>query len=170
MKALLRSARGASIPLRVLHAVEQANEAQKHRLFEKCARLLTPMTGTRVALWGLSFKPNTDDMREAPALVLIDELLGAGAEVVVHDPVAMPETRRRIGESIGYAETSYAALEGADALAIVTDWNEYRHPDFARIKRTLSSPVIVDGRNLYDARKMRTLGFTYHSIGRGGVA
>ncbi len=170
VKALVRTARERKLTLHVLDAVEQANDIQKHRLCQKLQAALGSLRGKRIAIWGLAFKPNTDDMREAPSLVLIEELLGAGATIVAHDPVAMPETRRRIGEAIGYAETSYAALEGADALAIVTDWNEYRHPDFARIKSTLSSPVIVDGRNLYDARKMRTLGFTYQSIGRGGVA
>jgi UDPglucose 6-dehydrogenase len=109
-------------------------------------------------------------MREAPALVLIEELLAAGATVVAHDPVAMHETERRIGRTIDYAENGYAALDGADALVVVTDWNEYRHPDFGRMKQTLKGPVVVDGRNLYDARKMRALGFTYESIGRGGKA
>jgi UDPglucose 6-dehydrogenase len=126
--------------------------------------------GKRIAVWGLSFKPNTDDMREAPSLVLIERLLAAGAAIVAHDPVAMHETERRIGRTIEYAENGYAALDGADALVIVTDWNEYRHPDFARIKQQLKRPVVVDGRNLYDARKMRALGFTYDSIGRGSAA
>jgi UDPglucose 6-dehydrogenase len=105
-------------------------------------------------------------MREAPALTLIAALLEAGATVTAHDPVAIAETRRKIGDSIRYAESNYAALEGADALVIVTDWNEYRHPDFGRIKATLRQPVIVDGRNLFDAGKMSSLGFTYDSIGR----
>ena len=167
VKALVRTAKSHGVPLRVLDAVEVANDAQKHLLFKKLQAGLGSVSGKRVALWGLAFKPNTDDMREAPALVLIEELLAAGAEVVAHDPVAMHETERRIGSTIRYAETSYAALEGADALVVVTDWNEYRHPDFERIKSTLRSPVIVDGRNLYDARKMIALGFTYSSIGRG---
>jgi UDPglucose 6-dehydrogenase len=101
--------------------------------------------------------------------VLIEALLDAGATVVAHDPVAMHETERRIGDRIEYAENGYAALNGADALVVVTDWNEYRHPDFGRIKQQLKSPVVVDGRNLYNANKMRSLGFTYDSIGRGGV-
>ena len=170
MKALVRTARERTVPLRVLGAVEEANDAQKHRLFEKLTGVIGSVKGKRIALWGLSFKPNTDDMREAPSLVLIEELLAAGASVVAHDPVAMHETERRIGDRIGYAENGYDALEGADALVVVTDWNEYRHPDFARIKRTLKAPVVVDGRNLYDARKMRALGFTYESIGRGATA
>jgi UDPglucose 6-dehydrogenase len=168
VKALVRTAKECDVPLRVLASVEEANDVQKHRLFDKLKTALGDLRGRRVALWGLAFKPNTDDMREAPALVLIDALLDAGAEVVAHDPVAMHEAQRRIGDRIAYAETSYGALAGADALVIVTDWNEYRHPDFARIKETLKSPVVVDGRNLYDRRKMAALGFTYASIGRGG--
>ena len=168
VKALVRTAKECDVPLRVLASVEEANDVQKHRLFEKLQGVLGDLRGRRVAVWGLAFKPNTDDMREAPALVLIDKLLAAGAEVVAHDPVAMHEAQRRIGDRITYAETNYAALAGADALVIVTDWNEYRHPDFGRIKDTLKSPIVVDGRNLYDRRKMATLGFTYASIGRGG--
>ncbi len=170
VKALVRTANACGVPLRVLDAVELANDTQKHRLFEKVARALGSVKGKRVAVWGLAFKPNTDDMREAPALVLIQELLESGATVVAHDPVAMHETERRIGKAVEYAESSYAALEGADALVVVTDWNEYRHPDFARIKATLKTPIVIDGRNLYDPRKMRSLGFQYESIGRGVVA
>jgi UDPglucose 6-dehydrogenase len=170
VKALVRTAREYGSPLQVLCAVEEANEVQKHRLFQKLSGCLDSLQGRRIAVWGLAFKPNTDDMREAPSLVLIEELLAAGAEVVAHDPVAMPETKRRIGGRIGYAESGYEALEGADALVVVTDWNEYRHPDFARIKATLKTPLVVDGRNLYDARKMRRLGFIYESIGRGQEA
>ncbi|HEX9483780.1 MAG TPA: UDP-glucose/GDP-mannose dehydrogenase family protein [Gemmatimonadaceae bacterium] len=167
VKALVRTAKSKHVPLRVLDAVESANEAQKQRLFEKLDRSLGGVKGKRVAVWGLAFKPNTDDMREAPSLVLIDQLLSAGATVAAHDPVAMHEAERRIGARITYAPSGYEALEGADALVVVTDWNEYRHPDFARMKSLLRGAVIVDGRNLYDARKMRALGFTYESIGRG---
>ena len=167
VKALVRTARASEVPLHVLDAVEQANDEQKHVLFKKVRGCLGALKGKRVALWGLAFKPNTDDMREAPALVLIEELLGAGAEVVAHDPVAMHETERRIGRTITYADSSYAALVDADALIVVTDWNEYRHPDFERIRTTLRTPIVVDGRNLYDVHKMRALGFTYASIGRG---
>ena len=167
VKALVRTARSYDVPLRVLDAVEHANDAQKHVLFAKVVQCLGDVRGKRVAIWGLAFKPNTDDMREAPALVLIEKLLQAGAEVVAHDPVAMHETERRIGKSITYAASNYEALEGAEALIVVTDWNEYRHPDFQRIKSTLRNAVVVDGRNLYDAKKMRAMGFTYSSIGRG---
>jgi UDPglucose 6-dehydrogenase len=169
VKALVRTAQECDAQLRVLEAVEEANDVQKRRLFDKLEKLVGSVRGKRIAMWGLSFKPNTDDMREAPSLVLIEALLDAGATVVAHDPVAMHETERRIGDRIEYAENGYAALNGADALVVVTDWNEYRHPDFARIKQQLKSPVVVDGRNLYNATKMRSLGFTYDSIGRGGV-
>jgi len=167
VKALVRTAKECGVPLRVLTSVEEANDVQKHRLFDKLKTMLGDLRGRRIALWGLAFKPNTDDMREAPSLVLIEKLLDAGAEVIAHDPVAMHEAQRRIGDRITYAETNYGALSGADALVIVTDWNEYRHPDFARIKEALRSAVVVDGRNLYDRRKMTALGFTYASIGRG---
>ena len=144
------------------------NDRQKHRLFDKLKQALGDgLRGARVAVWGLAFKPNTDDMREAPALVLIDALLAAGGTVVAHDPAAMDEARRRLDDRIAFAETGYEALDGADALVVVTDWNEYRHPDFARIKQALRRPVVVDGRNLYDPGKMRALGFQYLSIGRG---
>jgi UDPglucose 6-dehydrogenase len=170
VKALLRTARERGAPLCVLEAVEAANDRQKHRLFEKLQQALDGgVKGARVAVWGLAFKPQTDDMREAPALTLIEDLLGAGAEVVAHDPVAMHEANRRLGERIGYAETNDDALEGADALIVVTDWNEYRHPDFDRIRSTLRRPVLIDGRNLYNPAKLGALGFTYLSIGRGGA-
>ena len=168
VKALVRTAGEAGSRLSVLEAVEDANERQKHRLFEKlqCA-LGDAISGAHVAIWGLAFKPQTDDMREAPALTLIDDVLGAGATITAHDPAALHEARRRIGTRISYAESNYDALAGADALVVVTDWNEYRHPDFARIKAALRTPVLIDGRNLYDATKMRSLGFTYLSFGRG---
>ena len=167
VKALVRTSEEQGAPMGVLRAVEEANERQKHRLFAKVQDALGDLKGKRIALWGLAFKANTDDMRESPALVLIEELLAAGATVVAHDPAAMHETARRIGNTIEYAKSSREAAAGADALVIVTDWNEYRVPDFARIKGELRQPVIIDGRNLYDAAKMRGLGFTYRSIGRG---
>jgi len=152
----------------VLRAVEAANDRQKHRLFEKANEVFAgELRGKRIALWGLAFKANTDDMRESPALVLIDELLAAGATVVAHDPAAMHETERRIGNRIEYAKSGHAAATGADAMIVVTDWNEYRFPDFARLKTELKQPIVIDGRNLYDPAKMRALGFTYRSVGRG---
>jgi UDPglucose 6-dehydrogenase len=166
VKALGKTAAECESPLRILEAVERVNDAQKHRMFEKLSTLLGDLRGRTIAIWGLAFKPNTDDLREAPALTLIDELLAAGARVRAHDPVAMDEARHRLGDRIEFAESNYAALEGADALAIVTEWNEYRHPDFERIRAALKSPILVDGRNLYPLDRMASMGFTYASIGR----
>ena len=170
VKALVRTADEAGASLGVLVAVEDANDRQKHRLFEKlkCA-MGDDIRGAHIAVWGLAFKPQTDDMREAPALTLIDDVIAAGATVTAHDPAAMHEAKRRIGDRIKYAESNYDALDGADALVVVTDWNEYRHPDFSRMKTTLRRPIVVDGRNLYDPAKMQTLGFEYLSFGRGGM-
>lgn len=177
VKALMRTAAEHGAPISVLEAVDLANERQKRRLYEKLEVLLgDAMSGARVALWGLAFKPQTDDMREAPALTLVEALLGAGASVIAHDPVAMAEARRRLGDRIEYAATNYEAVTGADALVVVTDWNEYRHPDFGRMKTLLRRPIVVDGRNLYSPDRMASLGFTYDSIGRrangtsGGMA
>ena len=168
VKALLRTAQENKASLEVLDAVEEANERQKHRLFEKLSSVMPDgLRGSRVAVWGLAFKPNTDDMRESPALTLIESLLEAGATVVAHDPVAMPEARRRLGDRISYTESNYDALTGADALVVVTDWNQFRHPDFERIKSSLKRPIVIDGRNLYHPDKMAALGFTYRSMGRG---
>ncbi len=167
VKALVRTARDFATPLAVLEAVELANDRQKERLFEKLVRALGgPPSGVHVAIWGLAFKPNTDDMREAPSLSLVERLLAEGATVTAHDPAAMTEARRRLGDRVRFAETNYEALQGADALVVVTDWNEYRHPDFGRMKAALSRGVVIDGRNLYDPAKMMSLGFTYDSIGR----
>ena len=168
VKALIRTAGDAGSPLSVLEAVEKANDRQKHRLFEKlqCA-LGDSISGAHIAIWGLAFKPQTDDMREAPALALIDDILAAGATVTAHDPAALHEAKRRLGDRIKFAQSNYDALTGADALVVVTDWNEYRHPDFTRIKAMLRKPVMIDGRNLYDIVKMQSLGFAYHSLGRG---
>jgi len=169
VQALLRTAHAVRMPMGVVEAVEAANERQKHRVFAKLAGALGAMPGKRVAVWGLAFKPQTDDLRESPALTLVDELVRAGVAVVAHDPVAMPEAKKRLPKGVTFADTNYDALTGADALAIVTDWNEYRHPDFARMKSALARPVIVDGRNLYDPARMASLGFTYLSIGRGAA-
>jgi UDPglucose 6-dehydrogenase len=167
VKALVATARQCESPLTVLEAVEGANDRQKFRLFRMLLDALGgSVQGAQVAVWGLAFKPNTDDMRESPALTLIESLLAAGASVTAHDPAAMHEARRRLDGRITFAETNYAALTGSDALVIVTDWNEYRHPDFARMKDTLKQPVVIDGRNLYAPDKMGALGFVYRSIGR----
>jgi UDPglucose 6-dehydrogenase len=167
VRALVRMGAESGVPLDVLAAVESANERQKTMLLAKirCA-LGEELRGHRVAVWGLAFKAGTDDMREAPSLTLIEALLDEGVSVCAHDPAALDHARGLLGNRIDYAETNYEALPGADALVVVTDWNEYRHPDFERVKRTLKQPVIVDGRNLYDVEKMRELGVRYHSIGR----
>jgi UDPglucose 6-dehydrogenase len=168
VKALVRTAEEAGAPLAVLDAVEAANERQKRRTFEKLTACLgADLDGCHIAVWGLAFKPQTDDMREAPTLTLIEALLEAGATVTAHDPVAMHEARRRLDDRIGYAESNYEACTDADALVVMTDWNEYRHPDFGRIKAALRRPVLIDARNLYDPMKMKGFGFTYSSIGRG---
>ena len=170
VKALVRTAKEYEARLAVLDAVEEANDRQKLRLFEKLrAALGGAVEGAHVAIWGLAFKPNTDDMREAPSLVLIAQLLEHGATVTAHDPAAMGEARHKLGDRIAFAETNYDALPDADALVVVTDWNEYRHPDFARIRSMLRRPIVIDGRNLYNADKMRRIGFTYDSIGRRGA-
>ena len=167
VKALVSTARNCEAPLMVLEAVESANDRQKKRLFEKlCEALAGHVSGRRIAVWGLSFKPNTDDMRESPSLALIDAVLAAGGTVVAHDPAAMEEAKRRMGDRVTYAATNYEALTGADALVIVTDWNEYRHPDFRRMKEALRQPIVIDGRNLYPPEKLASLGFTYRSFGR----
>ncbi|MEX2151702.1 MAG: UDP-glucose/GDP-mannose dehydrogenase family protein [Gemmatimonadaceae bacterium] len=167
--ALARTAREHGGLLEVLEAVENVNARQKHRVGEKLAAALgAKLRGARVAIWGLAFKANTDDMRESPALTVIDDLLAGGATIVAHDPVAVPEARRRLGDRIQFAESSYEALRDAEALGVVTDWNEYRHPDFERMRTLLRRPLVVDGRNLYAPDKMQRLGFEYYSIGRGG--
>ena len=171
VQALARTARDEGAPLQILESVDAVNARQKHRVGEKVvAALGARVREARVAVWGLAFKANTDDMRESPALTVIDDLLAAGAAVVAHDPVAIPEAKRRLRDRIAYAGSSYEALRDADALVVVTDWNEYRHPDFERIRSLLRRPLIVDGRNLYAPDKMQKLGFEYYSIGRGADA
>lgn len=167
VQALLRTSEEMRAPMLVLRAVEDANDRQKTRLFEKLRDALGDVKGKRIAVWGLAFKAQTDDMRESPSLTLIDALLKAGASVTAHDPASMHEAERRLGSRIQYGKTNYDTLDGADALVVVTDWNEYRFPDFAKIKAALKQPVLIDGRNLYDPAKMSQLGFTYRSIGRG---
>lgn len=170
VKALVRTAQECQSPLGVLEAVEEANERQKRRLHQMLSEALGgELRGHRIAVWGLAFKPNTDDMREAPALTLIEQLLQEGATVAAHDPAAMHEAKRRLDSTVLFAESNYDALDGASALVVVTDWNAYRHPDFERIRTSLKRPIVIDGRNLYDPAKMRVLGFTYRSIGREGA-
>ena len=166
VKALVRTGNDHNVPLDILVAVEAANEAQKQVLFEKLSRHVGDLNQKTIAVWGLAFKAETDDVRESPALVLVEALLCAGAKVAVHDPAAMKTAARHLGSRVKYAAHAYDALGGADALAIVTEWLEYRNPDFARIKSLMNRPVIVDGRNLYDPVKLGRLGFTYDSLGR----
>ncbi len=168
VKALVRAGEDHGVSLGVLQAVEAANARQKRRLFEKLrAALDGDMRGRTIAVWGLAFKAETDDMRESPAVDLIEALLEAGAAVRAHDPQATASARALFGERIDYARHAYDSLAGADALVIVTEWLEFRNPDFGRIKAALRQPLIVDGRNLYDPAKMAALGFTYLGIGRG---
>ena len=165
--ALLRTGAEHNVALSVISAVEVANKRQKEVMFERLTMALGgSVRDARVAVWGLSFKPQTDDLRESPALHLVGALVAAGAQVVVHDPVSMPQARAELGQSVTFAATNYEALEGAHALAVATDWNEYRHPDFERMRETMTGAVVVDGRNLYTPAKMLALGFSYHSIGR----
>ncbi len=170
VKALLRTATQAGVPLHVLTAVERANERQKHVLIEKiCARLGDDLSGCKIALWGLSFKPNTDDMREAPSRVIVRELLQRGAQVAAYDPVAMEEAQRVFdleGLSIAYAESAMEAARGADALVLVTEWKSFRSPDFAALRKQLKTPLLFDGRNIYEPRSVREAGLEYFGIGR----
>jgi UDPglucose 6-dehydrogenase len=170
VKALIKTASSdGDLDLRVLTAVEEANDAQKHVLSRKVKqRLGEDLTGRHFAIWGLAFKPNTDDMREAPSLTLIADLLAAGATITAYDPVAMHEAQRVLGENdrITYATNPNDALTNADALVIVTEWKEFRSPDFELIKQRLKQPLIVDGRNLYDPALVRAMGLDYLAIGR----
>jgi UDPglucose 6-dehydrogenase len=169
VKALIRTAAENGHGLKVLQAVEDANDAQKQVLVGKIVRRFgEDLAGRRFAVWGLAFKPNTDDMREASSRVLIGELLARGASVTAYDPVAMTEARRIFGDEprIAYANTPEQALEGADALAIVTEWKEFRSPDFVHIASTLKTPVVFDGRNLYEPQLVREAGIDYQPIGR----
>lgn len=168
VKALLRSADKLGYRMRVLEAVEQVNERQKNILFEKFLHHYGGnVSGRRVAVWGLAFKPETDDMREAPSLVLISSLLKAGCEVVVYDPVAMDECRRRIGNSVSYAGNMYDAVIDADAIFHVTEWKEFRLPSWEVIRRSMKpTPVVFDGRNIYDRAELSAAGFGYMCIGK----
>ncbi len=166
VKAMVRFAAEKEYRFCILEAVESVNERQKLRLLAKMQSQLGSLKGKRIAVWGLAFKPRTDDMREAPAVPLINGILAAGASVQAYDPEAMIVARGIFGSKVTFAENSYGALKGADALAIVTEWNEFREPDFDRMKKLLRSPIIFDGRNLYNPDQLRAHGFTYLSIGR----
>ena len=170
VKALIHTGRSNGVTLRVLDAVEEANDIQKLVLVERVVqRFGENLNGRSFAIWGLAFKPNTDDMREAPSRVIVEELTRRGARVQAYDPVAMPEAQRVLGHVAGFSvvASAQAALEGADALLIVTEWREFRTPDFDHIKATLKQPLVLDGRNLYEPELMRSLGIDYVGIGRG---
>ena len=167
VKALIRTAGEYGYPMRILQAVEDVNEHQKTVLFRKLeAHFGGQLQGRKVAMWGLAFKPETDDMREAPSLVLIELLLAAGCHVMAYDPVAIPEARRRIGDRIAYANNIYETVEDADVLMIVTEWKEFRLPAWPRIRSLMKTPLILDGRNIYNIAEIEEAGFTYHCIGR----
>ena len=167
VKALIKTAEQNGYTMRVLSAVEEVNEQQKSVLFEKLMKHFDgDLKGKTIALWGLAFKPETDDMREAPALVLIDKLLKAGCQVRAYDPAAVPECKRRIGDSICYACDMYDAVLDADALMLVTEWKEFRLPSWAVIRKTMAQQVVLDGRNIYEKKEMEELGFVYHCIGK----
>jgi UDPglucose 6-dehydrogenase len=169
VKALIKTASDLGYPMRVLQAVEEVNADQKLVLYRKLVNYYgseEQLQGKTVALWGLAFKPETDDMREAPSLVLINLLLKAGATIRAYDPVAMDECRRRIGDSVTYASDMYDAADGADALMLVTEWKEFRMPNMDTLKNKMQGRLILDGRNILDADELRQAGFEYHCIGR----
>lgn len=166
VRALSSVAATKGMKMQMLEAVDEINNRQKNVLFDKVQKHFgADLKGKKIAVWGLAFKPRTDDIREAPSLVLLEQLVAAGAEVHVHDPVAMENVKKEIGEKVTYHDHHYDTLPGADALAIVTEWNEYRNPDFAYLKHKLKSPTIFDGRNLYDPARMAKEGFYYSGIG-----
>ncbi|MCH5216400.1 MAG: UDP-glucose/GDP-mannose dehydrogenase family protein [Muribaculaceae bacterium] len=166
VKALINTAKNVGYKMQVLEAVEAVNQNQKTILFKKLLNQFDgDLSGKKIAVWGLSFKPETDDMREAPSLVLIEKLIEARAVVKVYDPIAMDECKRRLGDSVLYASDMYDAVLDAHALLLVTEWKQFRMPSFAVLKRTMAFPVIIDGRNIYDSEYLNELGFIYHKIG-----
>ena len=166
VKAMMRFAEDKAYDFKILRAVETVNEGQKRVLVTRMEEHFKSLKGKRIAVWGLAFKPKTDDMREAPAVPLIQGLLAAGATVNAYDPEAMKVAKGIFGSKIQYADSSYAALTGADALAVITEWNEFREPDFGRMRKLMRQPLIFDGRNIYNPESLRALGFTYLSMGR----
>jgi UDPglucose 6-dehydrogenase len=168
--AIMSTAQDNQLDFTLLRAVDEVNERQKRVMVGRILEHFGgDVAGKQIAIWGLAFKPRTDDMREAPAVVLVERLLGSGAKIAVHDPEAMAEAKKIFGSRVSYHKVNYDALEGADAVVLVTEWNEFRNPDFERMKRILKSPVIFDGRNVYEPQQMAALGFTYYSMGRRTV-
>ena len=169
LRAAINTAKEAGIPLPVLTAVVESNERQKHRLGEDIRRYFHGnLAGKRIALWGLAFKPGTDDVREAAALVLAEDLLAAGAEVVATDPVAISAAKKVLGDRVRFVDTNYACAEGTDALALITEWRDYRRPNFERLASVMRGKVVFDGRNIWEPSDVRAAGLTYFGIGRGG--
>jgi UDPglucose 6-dehydrogenase len=166
VKAVVKFTGDKGYDFQILQAVERVNHRQKSVLADRMEKHFGSLKGRTIAVWGLAFKPRTDDMREAPAIVLIERLRAAGAKIQAFDPAAMPVAKRIFGSSVTLAPGSYAALAGADALAVVTEWNEFREPDFGKMRKLMKSPVVFDGRNIYSRDMMRAHGFTYYSIGR----
>ena len=166
VQAMIRFAADAGYQFKILQSVDDVNKAQKSRLFAKMKKQLGSLKGKTIAVWGLAFKPRTDDMREAPSIPLIDALLSAGAKVRAYDPEATGVAKGIFGKRITYAASNYDALKNADALAIVTEWNEFRRPDFARMRTLMRAPIVFDGRNLFTPDQMKQNGFSYYSIGR----
>jgi UDPglucose 6-dehydrogenase len=167
VKAAMSTARDAGHPLDILESVHKVNERQKRVLADKILKHYSgSVKGRTIAMWGLAFKPGTDDIREAPSLVVIDRLLEAGARVAAHDPVAHEAVRRLYGDKIEYAELNYDAAEGASAVALLTEWHQFRRPNFQRLKGLMAEPVLFDGRNVWDSEEVRAVGFTYYGIGR----
>jgi len=168
VKALIRTAAEVGIDAKILKAVDDVNERQKRFMAEKITSHYSGgVSGKRFAVWGLSFKPRTNDMREAPSITIINALLDGGASVRAFDPEAMEEARKIFGSRIEYAENSYDALNEADGLIVITEWNEFRRPNFERVRSLMKQPVVFDGRNLYEPEMMTRAGFTYHGVGRG---
>ncbi len=168
VRALMKTSEVHNYHFKILSAVEEVNLLQKQIIVEKMRKHFNgKLHGATIALWGLAFKPNTDDIREAPSLTIIDLLLKEGATLQLYDPVAMEETQRRLRDTAKFFENNYEALQGADALVIITEWNEFRRPDFDRMKSLMRQPVIFDGRNIYDPARTREKGFVYYGIGRG---
>ena len=166
VKALIKTAGKNGYRMRVLEAVEEVNETQKTVLFHKLAKYYPDLSGKTIAIWGLAFKPETDDMREATALVMIGLLTRAGAKVRVYDPIAMPECRRRVGDRVEYARDMYDAVVDADALLLLTEWKEFRLPGWNVLKKLMKQCILIDGRNIYDAGELKEQGFVYECIGK----
>lgn len=166
VKALIHTGKEHGYRMQIIEAVEKVNEQQKSIVFEKLKKALAPLKGKRIAVWGLAFKPETDDMREAPALVVIERLLASGAEITVYDPVAMDEAKRRLGNRVIYAKDMYDAVVDTDAIAMMTEWKQFRVPSWNVIRKAMRGNLIVDGRNIYDAVELAEEGFEYHCIGK----